>query len=106
MNFYVIPMEDAPELGAFYLNVELSGSTYQLNFQYNSREGFWYFDLLDVDGNYIRSGIKIVSNYPLIRLAMMQGRPLGELIAIDTRSIKADPTLEDLGNAVVFGYVE
>lgn len=106
MSTLIIPMVDAGELGAFFLTTELNGSSYRLNFQYNSREDFWYFDILDSEGNQIRSGIKVVVNYPLLRLAMMRDRPPGELLGIDTRAIPVDPTLLELGVDVLFAYEE
>ena len=106
MAMHVIPMADAAELGAFYFTVELEGKDYQFNFQYNARDGFWYFDVLDTEGNQIRSGVRVVANFPLTRLAVMTTSPPGELLCIDTRSDPSDPGLADLGVDVEFVYVE
>ena len=99
-------MEDAQTLGNFYYTVSLDGVNYQLVFKYNGREDFWYFDILDTEDNPIRSGIKVVSNWPLLRLMKNEPRPPGELMGIDTRDIALDPHLEEFGVEVVFGYIE
>ncbi len=97
MSAFLIPIENAAEDGAFFFRVDLDGVDYQISFQYNTREGFWYFDLLDADGEIIRSGIKCVGNWPLLYRMVDQGRPPGELLTLDTRPTPVDPTLESLG---------
>jgi len=106
MTTYTIPLTDAAELGAFTFSVDMDGSDFQLNFQFNSREQFWYFDLLNAEGTVLRSGIKVVSNYPLLRLFKERTRPLGELISYDTRWSPTDPGLEDLNVTSIFGYLD
>jgi len=106
----IIPMEEAPTLANFYLQVALDGTTYQLTFTYNSRSEHYFMSIDDASGNNIRAGIKVVINWPLLRTIVTSGRPLGELIALDNRETDlepaADPLLEDLGNNVVIAYVE
>jgi hypothetical protein len=106
MSIYTINLDKAAELGAFNYIVDLDGTDFRLDFQFNSREGFWYFNLLDIDGNIIRSSLKVVSNFPLLRLFVDRTRPLGELISIDTRYYPSDPGLEDLNVTSVFGYAD
>ncbi len=110
MATQIIPMVDAGELGNFYFTVDLDGIDYQLRFTYNQRDQHWYFDLSDVEGNIIRAGIKIVINFPLLRLLASFVRPPGELIAIDTRQTLTqaarDPELTELGTDVLFAYEE
>ncbi len=106
MTSYTIPLEQAAELGAFNITVDLDGVDFQLHFQYNSREGFWYFDLLDTGGVPLRSGIKVVSNWPMLRLMKQLTRPAGELVSYDTRGEPSDPDLEGLNVTSIFGYVD
>ena len=106
MAEYQIPIENAGELGAFFFSVDLSGVTYQFNFQFNSREGFWYFDLLDVDGNMLRSGVKCVVNFPLLLRWVEAERPEGYILVLDTREDSADPGLADLGVSGQLFYSE
>jgi len=106
MSTLIIPMEDAPDLGNFSLVASLDGVDYQFVFNYNGREDAWYFDLLTVEGNVIRAGVKVVSNWPLLRRCKEETKPGGELMAIDTLSDARDPLLDDLGNRVAFAYVQ
>ena len=106
MAVYTISLDGAAELGAFAFIADLDGTDYRLRFQLNSREGFWYFDLLDLDGNQLRSGIKVVSNYPMLRLFMAIARPRGELLSIDTRPEPTDPGREALNVTSVFAYMD
>jgi len=106
MATFVIPIENAEELGAFFFSVDLSGVTFQFSFQFNSREGFWYFDLLDVDGNMLRSGVKCVVNFPLLWRWVEVERPDGNVLVLDTRENSTDPGLADLGISGVLVYEE
>jgi hypothetical protein len=102
----IIPIEDAENLGQFLFTVDLDGTNFQFDMRYNQREDFWYLNISDIDGNLLRSGIKVVSNWPLIRLLRSTPRPNGEIITIDTRYAPLDPGLADLGVDVLFGYEE
>lgn len=106
MTSYTIPLEDAARLGAFSCSVDLDGTNFRLNFQFNSREKFWYFNLLDMGGTVLRSGVKIVSNYMLLRLFRARTRPLGELMSVDSRDQPGDPGLADLNVSSIFGYTD
>ncbi len=104
MALLTMPIEDAGTDGAFYFTSVLEGKNYQWVFQYNDREGYWYFDILDEEGEHIRSGVKIVSNFPIIRPCVNEDRPPGELMFLDTRPEPSDPALAELGEEVVFAY--
>ena len=97
MTTQIISVEEAKTLGAFYFTVSLDGKTYQFNFQFNDREGNWYFDLVDTDGNHIRDGVKVVVNWPFLEIATSILKPAGELLCLDTRQVTEDPGLENLG---------
>ncbi len=106
MPVYTISLDNAAELGAFRFSADFDGTDFRLHFQHNSREDAWYFDLLDLDGDPLRSGIKVVSNFPLIRLFVEHSRPAGELLSLDTRNTPADPGLADLNVSSIFGYAD
>lgn len=106
MSSFYIPLENATSLGAFTLVVDLDGTDYRFSFQFNQREGAWYFDILTIDGYAIRSGVKVVSNFPLLRLVRDLVRPPGELVAIDTRLSPSDPALEDLDINSLLSYLD
>ena len=102
----IIDIINAEELGAVKFSVTLDGTDFQLEFRHNSRDANWYMDLLNVAGDVIRSGIRCVINFPLIRLVREETRPLGELFCLDTRLIPNDPLLDDLGVNGIISYVD
>ena len=107
MAFRIIPLEEAATDGNLTFTADLDGVDYQFHFYYNDREGFWYFDFLDLAGNQLRSGVKVVANYPLLALMPKHGdvqRPMGELVCVNTMQGCKDPTLDDFGFSARFGY--
>ena len=94
------------DLGAYTFQVELDGLVYRISLQFNTREGFWYLSLADSSGDEIRSGIKVVVNWPLLRLAVEGASLPGSLFAIDTTDADLPPGIEDLGESVLLTYVE
>jgi hypothetical protein len=106
MADFIIPTPDAKDLGNFFFDVDLDGVLYQLNFEYNEREEFWYFDILDLEGNEIRSGIKCVVNWPFLIFTSNPNRPAGQLLCLDARENSEDPTLDNFGIDVFFAYSE
>ncbi len=106
MTINNIPISGAELDGAFYFVVSFDGVDYRLDFQYNDREGFWYFDLADPAGTQIKSGIKVVVNWPFFRQLVGASRPAGELLAIDARTSPNEPGLDDLGVRALLTYVE
>lgn len=106
MATLISPMKNAQAKGAFTRTVLWDGVNYKLHFQENEREDFWYVSVADTEDNPIRSGRKIVSNWPLIRLMRNTPRPPGEIVTIDTRTPADDPDLDEFGIDVLLGYVE
>lgn len=94
------------DLAIYREQVDLEGVTYTLDFQYNSREGAWYFDLLDAEGTAIRPGVKVVVGVPLLRLVQGAARPAGEMLALDQSGEDEEAGLEDLGDRVLLTYAE
>lgn len=83
---------------------ELDGAVYQFTFDWNAREGAWYVSLADVTGTPIRSGIRLVPNWPLLRRLRHPNRPPGELIVLDPRGVGI--TLDNLGVDVTLDYFD
>ena len=102
MAVSIIPTRS--DIAAYFFKVRLDDVLFQLAFQHNNREDRWYLDLRTADGVPIRSGIKLVSNFPLLRLVAQASRPPGELVVINTVSDN-DPALRDLGDLIKLAYV-
>ncbi len=72
-------------------------------FYFNRRADRWFFDVEDVEGNLLRAGIKLVADFPTFYGWTQQGRPDGEILAIDPAS-DTDARLEDLVNRVLVTF--
>jgi hypothetical protein len=108
MAILEIPTRSGAENAVYTQRSDLDGRAYVLRFVYNQRETKWYVDLSDQDGVSIYAGIKLVSNFPLIRRVTDARRPPGELYVIDNfgqpdpdtgqpAAQVTDPGLDDLG---------
>ena len=106
MADFVIPITNANNDGNFYFTVDLDGSIYEFRFNHNSRDGYWYYDILDNSGNYIKAGAKAVVNWPGLRLQRSRSGPPGEILFEDSRELPQDPTLNSLGREALFMYLE
>lgn len=103
MAVLIIPTRG--DIGAYFFKVELEGVVYKLSFQFNDREKHWYLDIDAADGQPIRTGIKLIANFPLLRTLIKQSRMPGELILVNSQS-DADPDLQDLGSKSLLAYIE
>lgn len=101
-NPTIIPIPvDTPDTS---LRVPLDGVDYIIRLHYHEREDRWYLDLLTAENAEIVCGIKLVSNWPLLRRLVDTRRPPGNLIAM--RAVGDEPTgFSDLGRSVVLGYI-
>lgn len=88
----------------FEQETELDGVAYRLTFDWNGREGAWYLTLATASGVVLRAGLRLVSNWPLLRKLRHESRPPGELLVLDERGVGI--TLENLGIDVVLAYVD
>ena len=92
------------DLGNYSFEVELDGVVFGLIIRFNRRDNRWYFDLLDAEGAPLREGIKVVSNWPLLRTMVQQGRPEREIAAIRANG-SDDPDRNTLGLDSFLSYV-
>lgn len=75
----------------------LAGVPYGIDVHWNGREGAWYMDIIDAQGDAIRHGIKIVLGAFLGRRCVDPRFPAGLLIAVDTSGENRDAGFDDLG---------
>lgn len=77
---------------------KLEGREYILEFSYNQRVQRWCLTLYDEVGTALLRGIKLVTNWPLLRHYRSDTRlPPGELIAMATDGSNEPPQLDELG---------
>ena len=91
----------------YIFELPLDGIVYRFKFKYNSREETWYFNILDLNNQILRAGIKVVNEWDLFRLwALRTGRPEGELITVNLGQVPVPPSLNQLGRDVLLTYNE
>lgn len=84
--------------------VTLSGRDYILRGDYLEREQRWYLSFYTVGEEPLALGIKLVSNWPLLRGYTDNRLPKGEIMAVDTVLGGEPPVFEDLGRRVNLIY--
>lgn len=105
MATFRIPTADGAVFSRYQIEVELDGVPFRLDFRYNSRQLSWFMNLRDINGEILRSGISIVSGFPLLRRMKQLSRPEGILMAVPVSLDELDLAgLEDLGTDVVLTY--
>jgi len=85
----------------FRVNTVLEGTEFIFDVRWNGRDSAWYMDLLDVDGDLIRAGMKIALGSPMgIRVADARF-PDGLFSPSDLSNSGVDAGFDDLGVRVV-----
>lgn len=93
-------------LPSYSFETILDGITFELTVRWNDRDGAWYLHLLDVTGAPVAMGLKLVANWPLLRLVPQDGRrPPGELYLFDTQGTGPAPTRTELGDRYRLNYL-
>lgn len=83
----------------FYtMRTRLDGLEYTLRFAWNELYARWFMDIFTDDGVRIAVGVKLVTNWPLLRFMQWDERiPQGEMIAVDLTGDGSPPGLYDFG---------
>ena len=76
--------------------VALDGTTYLLTFNYNQRCDCWYLSVGTNDGSDIVNGLKILSNWPLLKHCADNRLPMGEIVCFSTTLDVTPARLADL----------
>jgi hypothetical protein len=87
-------------------NTTLDGVEYVLRFRWNQRESKWYLAIELPDETVLVAGIKVVADWPLLKMQTSELLPPGELFAVDSTGQETDPGLRDLGERVTLFYFE
>ena len=102
----IIPTDT--NLATYIFSVELQLIVFGFRFQFNERDQSWFFDVLTAEGDPIRQGVKVVTNFPLLSRIARLDRPPGDIFAIDLTGEDLRPGLGELGSEqqVQFIYFE
>lgn len=87
------------------VSVDLDRVTYRFRYKFNARDRAWYFDLYNANGTLARASIRVVEDFPLLRLMQTLDRPQGEIIVVATRDLGRPPLLNELGTDFVPIYL-
>ena len=87
----------------FSQQTELDGKTFTFEFEWIERDQFWMLHIGDDNGNPLACGIKLVTDWPLLRRD--NGVFPGQLIALDSGETNRVPGLEDFGERVRLVWV-
>lgn len=88
----------------YTLRVDLGDREFVFDFNFNQREGFWYFTLSDALSVVIVAGVKVVLGGPLLRAVRDIRRPFGDLYVVDQSTNQVEAGLKDLGDRVLLVY--
>jgi hypothetical protein len=103
----IIEIPTQQNLSAWEQRTTLDGSDYLLNFAWNGREAAWYLSFSDAAGVPLVTGIKLVSNRPLLnRFRYVQGLPPGNVMAVDLSGQIAQAGYTDLSAGVSLVYFD
>jgi hypothetical protein len=102
----ILEIPTTPGDPAYTQRTTLDGREYFFEFRWNDRDGAWYMHLADDQEQHIRSGIRIVCNWPLLRRITDPRKPPGSIMAIDTEGSDQTPGLHDLGARVKLFYLD
>ena len=92
----------------FLQSTTLDGTPYVFDFRFNFRENTWSFSIFQSDGTTrLASGIKVVSNYPLLQKYASPLVPQGEIFCLSQTSDDSPPGLLDLqaGGRCILAYL-
>lgn len=104
MSTVILPVGNEPWSEQSF---KLDGAVYTLTIRWNTRDGAFFMDLYDANGDLLKPAIKLVCDWPLTGLRDTDPRmPPGVLRVLDTTGAQIDPTLDDLGTRCLLLYEE
>ena len=99
----ILELPTRTDVSVYDYTIELDSVVFRLSWTYNTRAGRWYLSCLDLDGNRLRDGLKVVSNWVLTQAWVQQGRPVGKFVCANPQT-DDDPTRESIGTSSVMTY--
>ncbi len=99
----VVPL--APSIPHYEAGLTIGTVQYRINVRWNGRMGLFFMDLMDVDGNHIRSGMAMVLGTFLGRQSASADFPPGAFMLTDTSGEGVDAGIDDLGSRVQMHYL-
>ncbi|HYQ47152.1 MAG TPA: hypothetical protein VER11_34515 [Polyangiaceae bacterium] len=90
-----------PGVPFYTQKTRLDGVDYVLSFRHSQREDRWYLSIADAEEVPILTGLKLVTNWPLLQAYRFDPRvPPGELMASTLTTDDSPPGLNELGEGL------
>lgn len=99
MAAIVLPFDSADP--HYTVIVQLEGVRYLFALDWNDREGAWYLGISTEEEEALLSGVRCVSDWPLLRKNTSSQVPPGDIVFLDSEGAGADAGRDDLGDRVV-----
>ena len=87
------------------LSVSLGGKRVSLRLLWNEDSEAWFMDISDADGDTIKAGARVVSNWPLLLRVSDERLPPGNIMALRMVG-SGPPDVDEIGDTVRLVYVE
>lgn len=85
--------------------IALDGRVYTMRLAWNAYAESWFLSLADDQDEPIVTGLRVVTNWPLLRFYRYDERvPPGEIVAMDLTGNDAPPGYDELGKRVTLNY--
>lgn len=104
MAYITLPVRS--DIPAYQFQIELEGTTYFFDFEWNERADCWTMDISNSDEVLLIAGIKLTCGFSLLEKFIIDGLPLGDFLLLDTTGKNLDPSANELGNRVLLMYRE
>lgn len=88
----------------YEFEAELDGISFRFRLKFNSRDETWVMSLHDAADAPLRSGVRVVSDWPLLKTLQNEGRPEGQVITVDLSGLDF-PGIDQLGDEVLLTYL-
>lgn len=88
----------------YEFRITLDGAEYGFEFRWNGVEEAWFFSLKDSNGLPLKSGVRVVSDWPLALRGVHTNCPPGLLLCEDTTGARTPPGRNDLGSRHLLIY--
>lgn len=86
--------------------VELDGTLYGVELEWNWRAPAWSMTLMDANGAPLRQGVRVCLGAALLPSPRSAAFPPGELLLVRRGGQGEDPGLNDLGNGAELVYLD
>lgn len=93
-------------VGKWQTRAEFEGTFFRILYKWNVRNLSWYIDFADDTGTALIRSRRIVLAADIFRPFRHRAIPQGIFSIVDTSGEHREPTLEDLGDRVLFRYTE